>query len=321
MAVYTQLSHAEISDFLADYEVGELVDFKGIAEGVSNTNYLLTTSNQQLTTKYILTIFEKNFNENELPFFMDLTEYLADYGIPCPRPIHSRTGTIIGKIKNKPAVLVEFLQGAGNPEISEKHLELLGEMVAKFHLATKDFKQERANSLSLSGVQKLFEKSRERVPEIEENLENEIAGELEFLAKNLPQNLPKGIIHADIFPDNVFFSTNPLQVTGIIDFYFSCTDFFAYELAIILNAWCFDTQHKFVPARADALINSYNKIRLLNDAEKNALPILTRVASMRFLVTRADAWLNRSEGALVNVKDPMEYVEKLRFWQNYEWQI
>ncbi len=321
MAVYTQLSHAEIAAFLAAYDVGELASFKGIAEGVSNTNYLLTTNNQQLTTNYILTLFEKRFNAAELPFFMQLTEHLAAAGIACPRPIHTRVGAVIGEIQGKPAVLIEFLHGAGNPEISEKHLGLLGEMVANLHLKSEGFVQERANLLSLSGLQNLFASFRARAFEITSGLEAKIAQELEFLAQNLPYDLPKGIIHADIFPDNVFFIEEPLRISGIIDFYFSCTDFFAYELAIILNAWCFDAQHNFVPQRAAALIAAYSKIRPLNAAEIAVMPMLCRLAAMRFLVTRADAWLNRSEGALLMVKDPMEYVEKLRFWQEDKWII
>lgn len=319
MAVYTQLSNSEISAFLADYNVGQLLDVKPIAEGVSNTNYLLTTNHESRTTNYILTLFEKHTNLADLPFFMSLTEHLADKGIPCPRPLHTKSGNTLGKIKEKPAVLVEFLHGKGNPEISEKHLELLGEMTAKLHIAASDFKGSRANEMNFSGIKKIFLRIASEANKIEENLQDNLQKEFAYLEKNLPSDLPKGIIHADIFPDNVFFSTNDLRITGIIDFYYSCTDFFAYELAIILNAWCFDAAHNFVPDRAFALINSYRKIRGLNAEEIAALPALCRLAAMRFLVTRADAWLHRDKNALVNAKDPMEYVAKLKFWQNTGW--
>ncbi len=319
MAVYTQLSHADIASFLAGYNVGELVSFKGIAEGVTNTNYLLTANYELVTTNYILTIFEENFLAVDLPFFMHLTSHLADKGIVCPHPIKNKDSAVIGNIKGKPAVLIEFLQGRGNPHITPRHLELVGELVAKLHIATQDFLQKQENSLGFSGFKKLFAGMRGRIDEIRSGLEKEISDELEFLAQNLPENLPAGIVHTDIFPDNVFFidgNTDQPELSGIIDFYFSSYDFYMYDLMIVMNAWCFDSAHQFVAERAQALLDSYNKIRPITQVEKDAMPILGRLAAMRFLLTRSNAWLNRVDGALVNIKDPMEYWKKLRFYQD-----
>lgn len=329
MAVYTQLSQSDITSFLAAYDVGEIKSFKGIAEGVSNTNYLLTTlsspspappfrERELSVTNYILTIFEQNFNAADLPFFMNLTEHLANKGIVCPRPIHNKNAAIIGNIKDKPAVLIEFLQGRGNPHITPRHLELVGELVAKLHLAAQDFPQNRANELSITGLHKIFSGFSENVDKIHAELKREMAAEFLFLTQNFPKNLPAGIVHTDIFPDNVFFvdgNTDQPELSGIIDFYFSCHDFWMYDLAIVQNAWCFDAAHQFVSARADALFRGYNSVRKITEEEKLAMPILARAAAMRFLVTRCHAWFNRVDGALVNIKDPMEYVQKLRFHQ------
>lgn len=317
MAVYTQLSQSDITTFLAAYNVGELVSFKGIAEGVTNTNYLLTANYELVTTNYILTIFEENFLAVDLPFYMNLTEHLADKGIVCPHPIKNKNSTVIGNIKGKQAVLIEFLQGRGNPHITPRHLQLVGELMAKLHIATHDFPQKQENSLGLSGLQKIFSNLHGRLDEIKSGLEKEISDELEFLSQNLPKNLPAGIVHTDIFPDNVFFidgNTDQPELSGIIDFYFSCHDFYMYDLMIVMNAWCFDSAHRFVSGRAQALLDSYNKIRPITQAEKGAMPILGRLAAMRFLLTRCDAWLNRVDGALVNIKDPMEYLQKLHFY-------
>jgi homoserine kinase type II len=323
MAVYTQLSDTDIKDFLSAYNVGELKSFKGIAEGISNTKYLLTANHESQTTNYILTLFEKNFNAADLPFFMSLTEHLANKGIACPRPIHNKNNKAIGAIKGKPAILIEFLHGQGNPHITPEHTYQVGAMSAKLHLATQDFPQTRANDLSISHLQNMFVGFRDHANEINVGLKQEIETELDFLAKNFPKNLPSGIVHTDIFPDNVFFidgNTVQPELSGIIDFYFSCTDFWMYDLAVTLNAWCFNSAHDFEPARATALFNGYNSIRQITEQEKNALNILARAAAMRFLCTRAHDWLNPVDGALVNRKDPMEYVKKLRFWQESELQ-
>lgn len=319
MAVYTQLSESDIGSFLALYDVGKLESFKGIAEGVSNTNYLLLTKQESRNINCILTLFEENFNSADLPFFMSLTEHLADNGVVCPRPVYNKSGEVIGNIKGRPAVLIEFLQGRGNPHITPQHLRLVGELVAKLHLATASFKQRRENALSLTGLQKMFAGFSDRVDEIQIGLRNELEDEFAFLTKNFPKDLPAGIVHTDIFPDNVFFidgNTDRPELSGIIDFYFSCHDFYMYDLMIVLNAWCFNSAHEFVHERAHALFQGYNSLRKITTLEKKAMNILARAASMRFLMTRSRDRLSNNDGALVNKKDPMEYVKKLHFWQD-----
>lgn len=318
MAVYTQLSESDIRSLLSLYDIGRLESFKGIAEGVSNTNYLLLTKRESQNTNYILTLFEDNFNSADLPFFMRLTEYLAENGIVCPCPVKNKIGEVVGSIKNRPAVLIEFLQGRGNPHITPEHLRLVGELVAKLHLATSGFKQKRENALSLAGLKNMFAGFSGRADEIQAGLRKELESEFSFLTQNLPKDLPAGIVHTDIFPDNVFFidgNTDRPELSGIIDFYFSCYDFYVYDLMIVVNAWCFNSAHEFIPERAQALFKGYNSLRKITDAEKEAMHILGRRASMRFLMTRARDWLSDNEGALVNKKDPMEYVKKLHFWQ------
>lgn len=326
MAVYTQLSHSDISDFLAHYSVGKLLEFRGIADGVSNTNYLLITT----SGKYILTIFEdrKNFAANDLPFFIGLTEHLARKGIPCPRPIHIKKGDYIGNLKGKPAVLVEFLSGEHLQVFSQEHLYKLGEMVAKLHLATAGFFGQRTNALGLANFPPLFSKIQNRADEIAAGLGKIIADELAYLQDKEPtlQFLPHGIIHADIFPDNVFFandSKDKPQVSGIIDFYFACNGYQMYDLMIVLNAWCFKQaggNWKLEPELAEALLAGYISLRPLSPAEIASMPTLGRLAAMRFLLTRAIDWLNPPESTNATLKNPLEYSQKLAFWQSGGWQ-
>lgn len=322
MAVYTALSHAEIADFLKPYHVGELAHFQGIAEGIENTNYLIMTSSsgrgEGQAGKYILTIYERRVQTKDLPYFLALTEWLADRGIRCPRPVHSSGGATVRMLKHKPAALIHFLEGKNNPEITPAHMTQVGETMARMHLAAEGLPMVRRNALSLEGWQELFRKFRHRADEIAPGLEDEIARELCWLAGYWPHGLPSGPIHADIFPDNVFFkpgSDGQPKLSGIIDFYFACDDFWLYDLLICMNAWCFDAQHRFVPERAGALLHAYNHLRPLTQREKEAMPVLARGAAMRFLMTRCYDGLNRVDGALVTPKDPMEYVAKLRFHQ------
>ncbi len=323
MAVYTPLSQKDITNFLSHYAVGELVSCKGIAEGIENTNYLLVMTwggNQQ---RYILTLFEQRVSASDLPFFLKLTEWLADRGIVCPRPVKGKDGKAVRHVKGKPAVLIEFLEGQGSPHITPRHMELVGELAARMHLAVEGFEQTRRNSMGLETWQALFEKCRGQIDSIAPGLEQAMAEELEFLAANWPEekSLPSGVIHADIFPDNVFFidgKTDQPILSGIIDFYFACGDFFIYDLLICMNAWCFNTAHRFVPARAKALLASYQKLRRLSEAECHAMPVLARGAAMRFLATRTHDWLTPAAGALVNPKDPLEYLAKLRFHQGVQ---
>ncbi len=318
MAVYTQLSTEDITAFLAGYDIGALISFKGIAEGVSNTNYLLTTNNQQQATNYILTLFEDNFNIADLPFILNFTGHLSQQNIICPKPIKSKNSATSGKINGKTAIIVEFLEGRGNPHITTKHTELLGELVAKLHLASEGFTQRRENPLSLLKLQKIFSDFAGSADKIKAGLTEEIKSEFAYLAENMPKNLPSGVVHTDIFPDNVFFidgNTDKPEFSGIIDFYFSCNDFYIYDLMIAINAWCFDSSHKMIPERLQSLLAAYNKIRPISEAEKAAMPILGRAAALRFLVTRCNAWLNRKDGALVNIKDPNEYLIKLAHYK------
>jgi homoserine kinase type II len=318
LAVYTHLSKEDIAALLMHYDIGELETFKGIAEGVENTNYLIITQKGAHRQRYILTLYEQRVNPDDLPFFLGLTEWLANRGIACPRPVRSRDDQMTASIKGKTAALIHFLEGRGNPHITPRHLELTGELLARMHLAGEGFPITRRNTLSLDGWRALFQKFRGDADAIAPGLEKEISAEFSFLEKHWPQGLPSGVIHADVFPDNVFFIdeyTDQPELSGIIDFYFACNDAWIYDVIICMNAWCFDTGHKFVPVRAKALLDTYNRIRPITEAERAAMPVLARGAAMRFLMTRAHDWLIRVDGALVNPKDPMEYVTKLRFHQ------
>lgn len=318
MAVYTTLSAKEVETFLTHYDVGELVSFKGITEGIENTNYFIVAVSKGVQRRYVLTVYEQRVLPEELPFFLGLTEWLADRGIACPRPVKGRDGRTIYTLKAKPAALIHFLHGRGSPHITPYHLHLTGTLIARMHLAAEGFPMTRRNALSVDGWQALFTRFGPQADAIAQGLEYEIAEELAFLEERWPSGLPQGVIHADIFPDNVFFidgNTDQPELSGIIDFYFACNDFWIYDLMVCMNAWCFDTGHRFVPERAQALLESYNRLRPVTRAERDAMPILARGAAVRFLVTRCYDWLNRVDGALVNPKDPMEYVAKLRFHQ------
>ncbi len=326
MAVYTQLTRADIDGFLLQYDVGQLASFKGIAQGVENTNYLLRLNHQSAKVPYILTLYEQRVDAKDLPFFLGFTQHLAQRGIVCPRPIAGKDGETVYHLKNRPAALIQFLEGADSPHITPTHLSLVGDLLARMHVAAQDFSLTRKNNLSLYGWKELFSRYRARADEIAPGMQKEIADELDYLSEHWPADLPGGIVHADLFPDNVFFidgNTDQPQLSGVIDFYFACHDSWIYDLLICMNAWCFDSGHTFVTARAKALMQAYQKIRPLTEAEKNAMPLLARAASMRFISTRVYDWLNRIPGALVNPKDPMEYIAKLRFhrsigdWKDY----
>lgn len=319
MAVYTQLSKSDIEGLLEQYDIGTLESFEPIAEGVTNTNYLLITNHQSLTTNYILTLFEKHFELAELPYFTALMQWWHSRGISCPLPIANKSGNTLFALKEKPALIVSFLEGSGAKNISSEHMLKLGEMAARMHIAGIDFPHTRENHLSLKGWEKIIDGIIERADEIEPGLKKLISEEYNYLSENWPSDLPRGPVHADLFPDNVFFNKpfgGKIELSGVIDFYFSCNDFWAYDLAIIVNAWCFDERHRLVKERIQALMVAYNDIRPLSAEEDAAFPLLLRGAALRFLLTRSYDWLNRDEGALVNVKDPLEYVQKLRFHQS-----
>jgi homoserine kinase type II len=310
MAVYTEVSDDELRDFMAAYDLGNLLSCKGIAEGVENSNFLVVTD----YSPFILTLYEKRVHEEDLPYFLGLMEHIADKGFTCPTPVRTREGEALRRLAGRPAAIVTFLTGMWPRRISQEHCTALGKALAQFHAAGADFPMTRPNSLSVDGWGPLFEKiDEEEADDVQPGLAAEIAAELAFLKTNWPKDLPRGTIHADLFPDNVFFENNTL--TGFIDFYFACTDWLAYDLAICLNAWCFEPDGSFVPVRGRALLQAYQSVRKLTKAELAALPILARGAALRFLLTRLYDWINHPPGAMVRKKDPLEYRRKLSFHQ------
>jgi homoserine kinase type II len=309
MAVYTEVSDEELAEFVAEYDIGALVSFKGIAEGVENSNYILQTERGS----FILTLYEKRVAKADLPFFLGLMEHLAKNGIACPTPLHGRDGKALRELAGKPAAIVTFLAGMWPRRITPKHCAELGGALAKLHLAGQSFPMRRENALSVAAWRPLFQACADRTHEVRGELADEIAAELDVLEKSWPKSLPAGVIHADLFPDNVFFLGEKLS--GLIDFYFACTDFFAYDLAICMNAWCFEKDRSFNVTKARNLLTAYKKLRPFSKDELAALPMLARGAAMRFLLTRLYDWLHHPEGAMVSRKDPLEYRDKLRFHQ------
>jgi homoserine kinase type II len=309
MAVYTDVAAEDLGPFLAGYDIGELMAYKGIAEGVENSNFLVHTSRGY----FILTLYERRVAERDLPFFLALMEHLASRGITCPQPVKNRAGVVLGRLAGRPAAMVTFLEGMWIRRPSAAHCAALGEALARLHLAGGDFAMRRDNALSLAGWRQLYEGCRQRAHEVERTIEALVAAELEFLERDWPRGLPQGVIHADLFPDNVFFLGSKLS--GLIDFYFACTDTLAYDVAICLNAWCFEPDHSYNVTKGRALLASYARVRPLSRQEWDKLPILARGAALRFLLTRLVDWLDVPAGALVRPKDPLEYVRKLRFHQ------
>ncbi len=309
MAVYTDVSDEELQEFLAGYDLGTLLAYKGIAEGVENSNFLLHTSSGY----FILTLYEKRVAEADLPFFLNLMEHLAARGLTCPQPVRNRAGDALGRLAKRPAAIVTFLDGMWIRRPSAAHCGAVGAALARLHLAGADFKMKRVNGLSVEGWRTLFEAARTRADTVQPGLCAAIGDELVHLEREWPRDLPQGVIHADLFPDNVFFIGNKLS--GLIDFYFACTDAFTYDVAICLNAWCFEPDHAYNITKGRALLNGYRGVRPLDEAEIAALPMLCRGAALRFLLTRLVDWLEVPAGALVKPKDPLEYYRKLRFHQ------
>jgi len=307
MAVYTDVSAEDLQVFLADYGIGRLVSLKGIAEGVENSNYFVFTD----TGPFVLTLYEKRVHEEDLPFFIGLMEHLAARGVPCPTPIRDSQGQALKRLNGRPAAIASFLNGLSPRRTTPEQCAAVGRAVAQLHLEGADFPIRRANALSLEGWQHLAQACGKRADEVEAGLAAEIAEELAVLSACWPCDLPAGVIHADLFCDNVFFD-GP-RLTGLIDFYFACNDLFAYDIAICLNAWCFESHREFNVTKARALLAAYGQVRPFEEAELAALPLLARGASLRFLLTRLYDWLNPVEGALVTPKDPREYLAKLRF--------
>ncbi len=309
MAVYTDVSVEDLSAFIADYDLGELLSYKGIAEGVENSNFLLHTGRGH----FILTLYEKRVAAGDLPFFLGLMEHLAARGIVCPQPVKTRAGTTLGTLAGRPAAIVTFLDGMWIRRPDARHCATLGEALARLHLAGADFSGRRANALSVEGWRPLFDACSERADTVHPGLRATIEKELAFLEGAWPRNLPQGVIHADLFPDNVFFLG--AKLSGLIDFYFACIDTLAYDVAICLNAWCFEPDNSYNVTKGRNLLQAYARVRPLNDAEVEALPLLARGSALRFLLTRLVDWLNVPPGALVRPKSPHEYLRKLRFHQ------
>ena len=307
MAVYTEVPDEALGAFLAEYEIGDLLSYKGIAEGVENTNFFLHTT----TGNFILTLYEKRVAEADLPFFLGLMEHLASRGLACPQPIRTRAGTALGRLCGRPAVIVSFLDGVSVRRPGVRHCRALGSALAGLHAAGADFALRRPNALSVEAWRPLFSAAEGEADRVAPNLAERTRRDLAGLEEAWPRGLPGGVIHADLFTDNVFFIGE--QVSGLIDFYFACTDAFAYDLAICLNAWCFEADGSFNRTKGQAMIAAYEALRPLEPAEVEALPVLCRGAALRFMLTRLVDWLNVPPGALVKPKDPLEYDRKLAF--------
>ena len=309
MAVYTEVSDEDLIAFIAEYDLGDVVSCKGIAEGVENTNYLLQTT----LGRYILTLYEKRVKESDLPFFLGLIEHLAAQEVSCPVPLHGRDRKALRQLCNRPAAIVSFLDGMWPRRIKPGHCSALGAALAQLHVAGDSYPVERPNALSVQAWRPLFNACAARADTVSPGLSSILARELDHLESHWPEDLPTGVCHADLFPDNVFFIGGDLS--GIIDFYFACTDFFAYDLAICLNAWCFERDNSFNITKARLMLSRYRTVRPFSDAEVQALPLLARGSALRFLLTRLYDWLHHSEGALVQPKDPLDYLAKLSFHQ------
>jgi homoserine kinase type II len=307
MAVYTEVTDEALAAFLADYEIGGMVAFRGIAEGVENSNYALKTTQGD----FILTLYEKRVNTADLPWFLGLMEHLAARGLPCPLPVRAKDGKNLNPLAGRIAAITTFLPGVWPRRVVVEHCEPLGAALAELHLAGEDFAPRRANALGPEAWQPLLEKSLAHADDVQAGLAAELEDNLARITAAWPRDLPVGHIHADLFPDNVFFLGG--KISGLIDFYFAATDIYAYDIAICLNAWCFERDFSFNVTKSRALLRGYLAHRPLGEAERAALPVLAQGAAMRFLLTRLYDWLHTPAGALVTPKDPMDYYRRLRF--------
>ena len=313
MAVYTKFDRKDIEEILLNYSIGKLKSFKGIQEGIENTNYYLLVEEK----KYILTIYEKRVNSEDLPFFSELMSGLDNKNYKCPVPIYNNKNVTISDYKEKKLMIVSFLEGKAKQVLTPNDCKQVGVEVARMHEITKDFKIKRNNNLSIKSWRNLFNSIKDQCTKINKDLPKLIETNLIDVEKNWPKNLPSGIIHADLFSDNIFFQND--KCSGIIDFYFSCNDFYSFEIAICFNALCFDGQKSnlsFNVTKAKNFIDGYSKIRKLSKEEKESIKVLSQGAALRFLLTRVFDALNTVEGAIVKVKDPLEYLKRLEFHKN-----
>jgi homoserine kinase type II len=310
MAVYTEVTDEDLARFIESYGIGELLSYKGIAEGVENTNYVVHTSRGH----FILTLYEKRVDRDDLPFFLGLMEHLAAAGLSCATPLRDRDGMNLRELAGRPAALVTFLEGFWVRRPRPEHCFAVGQALARLHLAGQNFPMKRRNTLGPKGWRPLFERFEDRADGVIAGLGNFIRAELSELLPQWPSSLPRGVIHADLFPDNVFF--RGAQLSGLIDFYFACNDFLAYDVAVCLNAWCFEQDLSFNVTKAQALLRGYQSIRKFTPGEREALPTLARGAALRFLLTRAYDWLHTSRNAFVKPHDPSVYLRRLRFHQS-----
>ena len=313
MAIYTKLEEKDINNILSNYSIGKLKSFKGIQEGIENTNYYLLVEEK----KYILTIYEKRVNPEDLPFFSKLMTGLNNKNYKCPVPIINNKNVTISDYNGKKLMIVSFLEGKAKQILTPNDCKQVGVEVARMHEITKDFKIKRNNNLSVKSWRSLFNSIKDECTKINKDLPKLIDTNLIDVENNWPKNLPSGIIHADLFNDNIFFRDE--KFSGIIDFYFSCNDFYSFEIAICFNALCFDGQKNnlsFNVTKAKNFIDGYSSIRKLSNEEKESIKVLSQGAALRFLLTRVFDALNTVEGAIVKVKDPLEYLKRLEFHKN-----
>jgi homoserine kinase type II len=308
VAVYTEISDQDLAGFVADYDIGSVLSCSGLAEGIENSNYLLTTDR----ARYVLTLFERRVTADDLPYFLGLMAHLAELGLPCPIPIAARDGAVLRTLSDRPAVIVSFLDGAWPREPTPDHCAELGNALARLHMAGQSFAMTRPNDMGPASWRQLFNQCVDR----DDAVTSRITDALETIERQWPKDLPSGVIHADLFPDNVFFQDDKL--TGVLDFYFACNDFLAFDLAIAINGWCFDHDNKFDAARSRRLISAYQDVRPLTGAECDALPILCRGAALRFLLTRLYDQLFPVAGLVLTPKDPMEFFTRLCFHQQVD---
>ena len=320
MAVFTPVSPSALARFLQDYDVGELISLHGLADGVENTNYLVETTTQRL----ILTLFEGRVRAEDVPWYLGAMNFLAAQGIPCPVALPRRDGSLSGTLRGRPATLVTFLNGAAIETITPDSCGQVGAFLARLHLAAAAHQPPRANSMNLAAWQQLIGRVGAQADSLRTGLAEELEAELDFAATQWPLGLPAGFVHGDLFPDNLFFQDG--RISGVIDFYFACHELWLYDLAVCLNAWCFDQQHRYDPARGAALLDGYHSVRPLTAAEQQAFPTLARVAALRFIATRLYDWFFTPPDAAVKRKDPLEYAAKLAFHRSagtlraYGWQ-